>query len=1340
MKLLQPLVRTGILLAAAISAPASAATIAWSGTTDSAWNTGSNWAGNSAPADDMTTDSAVFSLVAYPNQPDAFTNSVAGLVFGDGSTATAPVEILGDMLTIGAGGIDMKANAGAATLDTPITLGAAQSWINNSSNPLATADVNGGFGPVTNGGFDLTVDGSGPVRLGRGMSGTGGVVKNGSGTLILAGAHNYTGATTVNAGTLEFGDGASGTLPSAITNNTALKYNSSTNMVLSGAISGAGTITKEGTGVLTLAGANTFSVAPTIIAGTLQMRRGTTFANIPGFTVNSGATLDFDTNGATWAVPAKPISLNGGTLSMTANGVEGRYATGFGQVTLTAPSTLKLNVASAAGSAPNASCFFLDPGVTGSSALTIEGGNVGRVGVVFRTAATDLSGTITVNGLANTAPLSATGLALGLSATLGTPNLTKANLEVNGTFEIGRVGMGWAGGILATGSVPAAINGLSGTGVVTSNGAARVLSIGNDNGGGDFSGQLANGTAAASVLSLDKLGTGTQILSGDNSFTGITTVGDGILRLNHENALKASVYNTDGTGALVFGSEVSGDAFTLGGLTGSGNLALANSAAAPITLSVGNTTSTYAGQITGSGSLEKIGSGTLTLGGSSIHSGTTTVSGGRLNLAGGLTNSALSLEEGGSLGGEGNAKSITLNGGTLMVDPTTPGTLTSDTGLSITGPVAVTLSAVPSGSGPIAVLKHTGSFTGSLANFVSTDGRAIFTDTAGTISMQLGAGATRTWVGTDGTWENGGSGSFWVEGDQKFLNGDNAIFPDSAGPKVVTLSGALQPASTTVTNTTGNNYSFTGGTLAGAGGITKNGTGALTTDNAHTFTGAVNVNGGTISSAGASTGTGCFLGGVGTSAAHRVVTIAPGASISYTYGTANGFLNLGAGAPATGGYGSFYDFNISGVLAINDGVAVSQILQSTYNLSNGGEISNTGTAHTGAYGLLFGWNGTGGGNITATGTGNKITADRIGFFNGATITTNAGADLTISGIVKNGSATASVLNKAGAGTLILAATANSYTGATSVTGGTLKVNGTKTGAGAVAVATGGTIAGSGSVAGAVTIQSGGTLAPGNTTGNLSFTSTVNLASGASYVAEIAGASSNDKVTSTGTFTANGTIKVTLVDGYSPATGTTFDLVDATIAGTPVFDFSAATLATGLSWDTTSFATNGTIKVTGTATGSPYDSWATTNNITGGKNGDDDNDGVSNFLEYATAANPKSGSSGARAYSLMHTIGGQKVLTYTVAVRAAASFAANGAKQQADKDGVRYVVEGSDQLGTWNSVVVSELAPADGTAVQAALGAQLSGLDAAWQWRSFRTDGDAASDASDYIRLNVTETP
>ena len=237
--------------------------------------------------------------------------------------------------------------------------------------------------------------------------------------------------------------------------------------------------------------------------------------------------------------------------------------------------------------------------------------------------------------------------------------------------------------------------------------------------------------------------------------------------------------------------------------------------------------------------------------------------------------------------------------------------------------------------------------------------------------------------------------------------------------------------------------------------------------------------------------------------------------------------------------------------------------------------------------------------------------------------------------------------------------------------------------------------------------------------------------------EVTGASVNDKLAVTGALTANGTIAVTLV-GYAPVGGDSFDVADAgSISGTPTFDFTAATLGAGLAWDTSDFATTGVIKV---ITTDPYNAWATANGITGGKAGDDDGDGVSNLLEFATNSDADSGSSGARAYGRMHVLGGDNVLTYTVAVRKSATFAASGSKQQTTKDNVKYIIEASDDLGTWTSVVVSELNPVDSAAVQAAFTPALPALDADWEWHSFRTDGSAPADSSDFIRLQVEEAP
>jgi hypothetical protein len=92
------------------------------------------------------------------------------------------------------------------------------------------------------------------------------------------------------------------------------------------------------------------------------------------------------------------------------------------------------------------------------------------------------------------------------------------------------------------------------------------------------------------------------------------------------------------------------------------------------------------------------------------------------------------------------------------------------------------------------------------------------------------------------------------------------------------------------------------------------------------------------------------------------------------------------------------------------------------------------------------------------------------------------------------------------------------------------------------------------------------------------------------------------------------------------------------------------------------------------------------------------------------------------------------LTFTVPVRAGAVFAASGARQTAVRDGVTYVVEASDDLVVWNAVVVTKLGAADSAAVQGQL--SLPGLEAGWEWATFRTDGVAGTDPADFVRLRV----
>jgi len=121
------------------AAPVSqAATIDWNppnagGGGSVTWATGTNWTGGAAPANSLTTDIARFNGISYNFQPNAGTTSIAGIEIGNGTTATAALTLSGTNLSIGASGITKFANSGTAAISSNVTLGAAQSWTNNSS-------------------------------------------------------------------------------------------------------------------------------------------------------------------------------------------------------------------------------------------------------------------------------------------------------------------------------------------------------------------------------------------------------------------------------------------------------------------------------------------------------------------------------------------------------------------------------------------------------------------------------------------------------------------------------------------------------------------------------------------------------------------------------------------------------------------------------------------------------------------------------------------------------------------------------------------------------------------------------------------------------------------------------------------------------------------------------------------------------------------------------------------------------------------------------------------------------------------------------------------------------
>lgn len=140
-----------------------------------------------------------------------------------------------------------------------------------------------GGGTVEVDGSDVaTQSGSIGEQLMRGPEyGGASLTKTGTGTLILTGTSNYTGVTTIAAGTLQ---GDTSSLPSITTrlpgdtvsqqgnivDNASLVLNQISDGTFGGIISGTGTLTKIGNGMLVLAGANSYSGGTNISAGTLQ--------------------------------------------------------------------------------------------------------------------------------------------------------------------------------------------------------------------------------------------------------------------------------------------------------------------------------------------------------------------------------------------------------------------------------------------------------------------------------------------------------------------------------------------------------------------------------------------------------------------------------------------------------------------------------------------------------------------------------------------------------------------------------------------------------------------------------------------------------------------------------------------------------------------------------------------------------------------------------------------------------------------------------------------------------------------------------------------------------------
>lgn len=177
---------------------------------------------------------------------------------------------------------------------------------------------------LTVGGNNSNTNFSGSIENGVG---TLNLVKMGTGTTTLSGANNYSGTTTINAGTLQIGNGGTtGTLGLGnVSDNSHLVFDRSDNIAFSGNISGTGDLEKFGAGDLTLHGMQSYTGATTIHEGTLiyendALTLATSGIDGPGLLTIRSASDSFSSSFSTSGVPLGATTALGGlTIGKTTN-------------------------------------------------------------------------------------------------------------------------------------------------------------------------------------------------------------------------------------------------------------------------------------------------------------------------------------------------------------------------------------------------------------------------------------------------------------------------------------------------------------------------------------------------------------------------------------------------------------------------------------------------------------------------------------------------------------------------------------------------------------------------------------------------------------------------------------------------------------------------------------------------------------------------------------------------------------------------------------------------------------------------------------------------------------
>ena len=540
--------------AAVATAPIIAASADWSSSLSMTLTNSSSAVAPTFKASDVSNVAHDITLSGFLSGSGGLTKTGAGTLTlnGAGNAYTGLTTVNGGTLNINSvyalgGGVyaGLTFGAGGGTLQYNATL-------LNSAADITQDTSDGGFGVngvpklVTLTG-NATIDTNGnnvSYKNTFGNNGAGSLTKAGAGTLTLTGAGTYSGTTTENNGTLQLGGGAGGGATGSllgtgtITSNGTLAFNRS-NSITQGAdfgsgIGGTGAVNQIGGGTTVFNGANTYTGVTTVSAGTLRLSRATPDNSAIPTDANTATTSDIVINGGALSIAASEqigdtgsINLSSGSLGFSGSGLTETIdkLTVSGGTFTTGANTLIVGGATVAWS--------------GGTNTISTGGLVSDKHWVIT------GGTNTVQSNALLRVQSGTGTAGLFFGGTSSPTIT---LDSDATEP---------GEILLKQDVTVDNTLTSGTAQILSGGSAA-LAGGIDMNGGTRTFRVNNGSAASDLLisaslqngAIIKADTGTLTLTGNNTFTGATTINAGTLEAGAAGALGATgsvVVNAGGT-------------------------------------------------------------------------------------------------------------------------------------------------------------------------------------------------------------------------------------------------------------------------------------------------------------------------------------------------------------------------------------------------------------------------------------------------------------------------------------------------------------------------------------------------------------------------------------------------------------------------------------------------------------------------------------------------------------------------------------------------------------------------------------------------------------------------